>query len=120
MTYDEAYSEAIDGAWVRATDMNPGVYISYNFDGLRINHPGGSSSGWHARDIDRAAEWEICGPPEAPCPEPKPDKWGRPVPCAPFTGPEADAYHKTLPPIVEGWGSKTPEPAKDKWGRKHG
>lgn len=36
-------------------------------------------------------------------------KWGKPVECAPFTGPEADEYHKTLPPIVE--------PARDAWGR---
>lgn len=41
-------------------------------------------------------------------PAPHVGKWGKPVECAPFTGPEADAWHKTLPPVV---------PTKDKWGK---
>ncbi|QJD54425.1 hypothetical protein P9A28_gp39 [Sphingomonas phage Eidolon] len=44
----------------------------------------------------------------SPPPAPHVGKWGKPVECAPFTGPDADAYHKTLPPVV---------PTKDKWGR---
>jgi hypothetical protein len=34
---------------------------------------------------------------------------GKPVECAPFTGPEADAYHKTLLPITA--------PKRDVWGK---
>jgi len=80
MKFEEARSEAVQGAWVRCNDMQPGSYVSYDFSGLRINFPGGSSSGWTPRDRDFEAEWEICGPPEAPRLEPKPqrDKWGRP------------------------------------------
>lgn len=53
--------------------------------------------------FDRAAA-TIAEPVSAP----NVGKWGKPVECAPFTGPEADAWHKTLPPVV---------PTKDKWGK---
>lgn len=69
MTLDEALSEAVCGARVRATNMQPGSYIDYNFNGWRINFEGGSSSGWTPRDIDREAEW-VEVPIEAPKPAP--------------------------------------------------
>jgi hypothetical protein len=103
MTFDEAYSEAIQGAWVRAVDMQPGSYISYNFNGLRINFEGGSSSGWTPRDRDRKAEWEICGPPEVPKPSGglvRPGLWAKPE----------TAKWGTTP-------TRNPEPQRDKWGR---
>lgn len=72
MTYDEAFREAVCGAWVRPVDLQAGAWISYDFDGLRINFPGGSSSRWHASDSDMQAVWQLIGPEE-----PKRDKWGR-------------------------------------------
>jgi hypothetical protein len=130
MTYDEAYSEAVQGAWVRPIDLQPGAWISYGFDGLRINFPGGSSSGWTAREHDRACEWETCGPPEAPRPAPAPSKWGPGNPTPKTWG---DVF-ADMERVEGGWrdkGSKpdalagfsTPvvkNPATDKWGRKHG
>lgn len=73
MTYDEAFDAAVLGDRVRADNMGEGVYVDYNFNGLRINFPGGSSSGWTARDIDEAANWSIV--PLAS--EIKRDSWGR-------------------------------------------
>lgn len=146
MTFDEAYSEAILGAWVRAVDMQPGSYISYNFSGLRINFEGGSSSGWTPRDRDREVEWEICGPPEAPkcncagvvewntvCPihdKPEPQISG----FVPGSGkrPGEREWGDVMGDMekVEGgwrakpetskWGTaptRNPEPQRDKWGR---
>lgn len=66
MTFDEALSEAIDGARVRATNMQPGVFIDYQFSGWRINFPSGSSSGYSFKDIDKVSEWELWQEPEAP------------------------------------------------------
>lgn len=66
---DRALSLAVCGYRVRATNMQPGAYVDYNFNGWRINFPGGSSSGWTPRDIDKAAEW-VEVPIEAPKPAP--------------------------------------------------
>lgn len=62
MTFDEALEQAVLGERVRAVNMMPGAYVNYNFDGWRINTPGGSSSGYTFRDIDKESEWEICTP----------------------------------------------------------
>lgn len=66
---DRALSLAVCGYRVRATNMQPGAYVDYQFNGWRVNFPGGSSSGWTPRDIDKAAEW-VEVPIEAPKPEP--------------------------------------------------
>lgn len=66
---DRALSLAVTGYRVRATNMQPGAYVDYQFNGWRINFPGGSSSGWTPRDIDREAEW-VEVPIEAPKPAP--------------------------------------------------
>ncbi len=80
MTYDEAFRECIYGAWVRPVDLQEGAWISYNFDGLRINFPSGSSSGWHASEADMQAVWQLIGPPDAPITKSdKRDKWGKPL-----------------------------------------
>lgn len=77
MTLDEAQSEAVQGAWLTADHFGPGTYLSYNFDGWRINFKGGSSSGFSPRDEDRAADWRVCGP--EPEPQPAASKWGAPT-----------------------------------------
>lgn len=84
---DRALSLAVCGYRVRATNMQPGAYIDYQFSGWRINFEGGSSSGWTPRDIDKAAEW-VEVPIEAPKPEPVKSAWAN------FTPPAA-------PPIRE-------------------
>lgn len=58
-TRRQAMSLAVTGYRVRAKDMAPGVYIDYQFAGWRINHPGGSSSGWSPRPHDDTVEWEV-------------------------------------------------------------
>lgn len=138
MTFDEIWPVVVDGGRVTCDRLGAGVFIDYQFNGLRINHPHGASSGFTGTDEDRAAEWrEITDEDEAkaqarrdaakpvgwdkaaiktPAVTPELKRRGRkawtppaeindiddakPVECAPFTGPEADAYHKTLPPIV--------------------
>lgn len=79
MRFEQARSEAIDGAHVRATDWQPGKFVSYAFAGLRVNFVGGSSSGWTPQEADLAADWEICGPIDNTPTPPLRDKWGRPV-----------------------------------------
>jgi hypothetical protein len=82
MTLDEALSEAVCGARVRATNMQEGSYIDYNFNGWRINFEGGSSSGWTPRDIDRESEW-VEVPIEAPKPAPAKGAWANFTPSTP-------------------------------------
>lgn len=74
-TCDQALSLAVTGYRVRAKDMQPGAYVDYQFAGWRINFPGGSSSGWTARERDYAAECEVVDPDP---PKPAKDAWGRP------------------------------------------
>lgn len=120
MTFDEALSEAVDGARVRATNMQPGVFIDYNFAGWRINFPGGSGSGYTFKDIDKVSEWELWQEPEKPklpelspmlavakVPAPKPvptepKRRGRPA----WTPPaEINDIDDSKPePEIKGWG----------------
>lgn len=133
-TCDEALSLAVCGYRVRAKDMQEGAFVDYNFAGWRINFPGGSSSGWHARDIDYAAEWEVVEDAK-PEPEPVVPKWGftpgkgKPTVDIGVTaawtkddrgkwqgqGGTVDPAQPAPPASVGKWGS--PQPAKDKWGR---
>lgn len=59
MTLDEATSEAVLGARVTSDSIQAGAYVYYNFNGLRIAFPCGSSSGWSPSDGQRAADWRF-------------------------------------------------------------
>lgn len=59
MTRDEALEAAVIGERVRAVDMPEGVYIDYQFNGWRINFPGGSSSGYGMKPHDETVDWEV-------------------------------------------------------------
>lgn len=59
MTYDEAVSEAVQGARVTCDQIQSGCFVDYQFAGLRIVFPSGDHSGFHATDKQRAAEWSI-------------------------------------------------------------
>lgn len=108
MTLDEALTEAVCGARVRATNMQEGSYIDYNFNGWRINFAGGSSSGWTPRELDYASEW-VEVPIEAPKPEPAPLKggWGSLKPATSNTPEYIAAVDKLIgakpaaPPIAD-------------------
>jgi len=104
MNFDEAMSEAVQGARVTCDYLGAGVYVDYQFSGWRINQPNGmASSGFGFRDEHKAQEWRIvcnehswvegaegafagfthhcslCGVEGNPeVPKPKPKVWGRP------------------------------------------
>jgi len=104
MNFDEAMSEAVQGARVTCDYLGAGVYVDYQFSGWRINQPNGmASSGFGFRDEHKAQEWRIvcnehswvegaegafagfthhcslCGVEGNPeVPKPKPNVWGRP------------------------------------------
>lgn len=59
VSLDDALSLAVLGYSVRAVDMQEGSFIDYQFSGFRINFPGGSSSGWRARDHDKDVDWHV-------------------------------------------------------------
>lgn len=59
MNLAEAWEAAVGGENVRQVDLQPGAFIDYNFSGLRINFPNGSSSGYRTKPEDETAEWEI-------------------------------------------------------------
>jgi hypothetical protein len=59
VSLDDALSLAVIGYSVRAVDMQEGSFIDYQFAGFRINFPGGSSSGWRARDHDKDVDWHV-------------------------------------------------------------
>lgn len=59
VSLDDALSLAVLGYSVRAVDMQDGSFIDYQFSGFRINFPGGSSSGWRARDHDKDVDWHV-------------------------------------------------------------
>lgn len=146
VSLDDALSLAVLGYSVRAVDMQDGSFIDYQFSGFRINFPGGSSSGWRARDHDKDVDWhviddehvdaykravmEMNGVVSKDQAEAK-AKWGKALPPAtPAAPPVADV-------LVMGdggkWGSATPPspppanvgskwgnaavPKKDSWGR---
>lgn len=140
---DRALSLAVCGYRVRAANMQPGAYVDYQFAGWRINFPGGSSSGWTPRDIDREAEWvevpiEMPGVVSREQAEAK-GKWGQPfkpttpnvsdmLVLDPTTGAWVEAG--TVPPgtyqakVKDDWGKPKPPanvgnaaPARDSWGR---
>lgn len=102
-TLDEALSLAVCGYRVRATNMQEGAYIDYQFAGWRINFEGGSSSGWTPRDLDRASEWQVVEDEPKPEPQPESAKWG-------FT----PGAGKPATPEPSKWGEPV---VKDKWGR---
>lgn len=117
---ERALSLAVCGYRVRATNMQDGAYVDYQFAGWRINFPGGSSSGWSPRDIDREAEWvevpiEMPGVVSREQAEAK-AKWGKPKPPVEQPVLTMDASG--------GWGPAStpanvgnPAPPKDSWGR---
>lgn len=86
MTFDEAFSEAVQGARISSLTIQNGAYVDYQFNGLRIVFPSGSNSGFSPTDADRAAEWTIdtMDPPTVPlqdrkpAPAPNVGKWGLP------------------------------------------
>jgi hypothetical protein len=59
MKLAEIWPLVVDGERVRHADLQPGVYIDYNFSGLRINFPNGSSSGYATKAEDETVEWEL-------------------------------------------------------------
>lgn len=135
MNFADARSEAVQGAHIRRKGMQPGSYVSYSFNGLRINlesHTIHASSGWTPRDDDLAADdWEICGPVEPPKPLPT---WGEVfsdcqrveggwrTPEAPVSGFQPGAGKPKPPDQPADADSRwtkaiLPEPKRDKWGR---
>lgn len=130
MKYDDAYAEAVTGAWITADHLQPGSYLSYAFAGLRINFGGGSSSGYSPRPEDREADWRICGP-ETSKPDvlagfstpviKNPPKWGtadgKPWP-KPDRG-EERSWGEVFADkqATEGGWRDTPKPTRDKWGK---
>lgn len=64
MNLQQAWEAAVGGENVRQVDLQPGAYIDYNFAGLRINFPNGSSSGYRTKPEDETVEWEIYKKPE--------------------------------------------------------
>lgn len=116
MNYREAFSEAVQGERVTCDRLGEGVYIDYQFNGLRINHPHGGSSGFTPRDADIAAEWRVVllEPPTRPAPAPAGNawgSWGKPTPAAPHVG--------TVPPVddVIIIGEEPSKPEASKWGK---
>lgn len=81
MKYAEIWPLVVEGYKVTCDRFGEGTYVDYQFNGLRINHAGGSSSGFTARDEDIAAEWSLVPDeaPAAPKPVPAPNvgKWGK-------------------------------------------
>lgn len=59
LTLDDALSLAVLGYKVRASDMQDGAFIDYNFAGWRIHFPGGASSGWSQRAHDATVDWHV-------------------------------------------------------------
>lgn len=59
LTVDDALSLAVMGYKVRASDMQEGAFIDYNFAGWRIHFPGGASSGWSQRSHDATVDWHV-------------------------------------------------------------
>lgn len=59
LTVDDALSLAVMGYKVRASDMQEGAFIDYNFNGWRIHFPGGASSGWSQRPHDATVDWHV-------------------------------------------------------------
>lgn len=91
LTLDDALSLTIIGYRVRAADMPEGTFIDYNFNGFRINHAAGASSGWTSRPHDETVNWHVLDDEHYDAykrvlaerdkvePEPKPkDAWGKP------------------------------------------
>lgn len=130
MTLDEALEAAICGSRVRATNMQPGAYVDYQFNGWRINFAGGASSGWHPTDIDRKAEWEDV-PIGSSTSFVMRDGWGQPI----VAEIKSFGFHTRpaveLPVLVlgeKGWdevfadkdkvdGGWADKPTRDSWGR---
>lgn len=116
MKYAEIWPHVVDGFKVTCERFGEGTFVDYQFNGLRINHKGGSSSGYTATEADMAVEWSIV-PDEpiaaTPAPPPKPfddvlvldgGKWGKPTPAP-----------APAPPNVGKWGKPLPSPGK--WGK---
>lgn len=120
MKYEDIWSHVVDGFKVRCERLQAGAYVDYQFNGLRINFPSGSSSGYTPREEDMAVEWSLV-PDEIELPGvtskeqaarlAKHDndvlvldggKWGKPK-------------ANPAPANVGKWGK--PAPVKDAWGR---
>ncbi len=72
MTFDEARSEAVAGARITSLSIQRGAYVDYHFNGLRVNYPSGSNSGFSPTDADFREDWSIV--PDSP----KEGGWVRP------------------------------------------
>ena len=59
LTCDDALSLAVLGYKVRAEDMAEGTFVDYNFNGWRIHHAAGASSGWSQRTHDYSVNWHV-------------------------------------------------------------
>lgn len=83
MNWREAMEQAVLGEKVRPVDLQPGAYLTHNFNGYQINFPNGSSSGYRNKAGDHEVEWEIYTPPQGwacfeaePVVKPEPVKQG--------------------------------------------
>ena len=130
LTLNDALTAAILGYNVRAVDMAEGTFVRYDFNGFRIHHAGGASSGWTRRDHDETVDWHVL-PDEhydaykrtleqnfdAKLAEvAKAQKWGRVVPVA-----EPPVNDVLIIGDNGKWGLTKPSneeaPKRDKWGR---
>lgn len=120
MKFEDIWQVVVDGGKVTCDRIGPGVYVDYAFNGLRINHPHGASSGFRGTEEDRAAEWrEVTDEIELPGVTTREQaarlakhdndvlvldggKWGKPKPAP-------------APANVGKWGKPLPSPGK--WGK---
>ncbi len=137
MKYADIWPLVVDGFRVTCERFGPGTFVDYQFNGLRINHAGGSSSGFTPREEDMACEWSLV-PDDPPHVAPKAEasKWGKPtlpnvsdmLVLDPTTGAWVEAG--TVPPgtyqvkVKDNWGKPAPPanvgndaPKRDSWGR---
>ena len=103
MKYADIWPHVVDGFKVTCPRFGPGTFVDYQFNGLRINHAGGSSSGYTATAEDMAVEWSLV-----------PDEIQLP---GVTTKEQAARLAKAdpAPPNVGKWGK--PVPRRDAWGR---
>lgn len=140
MKYAEIWPLVVEGYRVTCERFGEGTYVDYQFNGLRINHAGGSSSGFTARDEDLTCEWSLV--PDEPIVLELPNvtskeqaeriaksrqPWGKPPPVDDVLVLEGGKWGKPTPapdpappnvgnaPKRDAWGKPLPSPGK--WGK---
>lgn len=117
MKYAEIWSHVVEGFRVTCPRFGPGTFVDYQFNGLRINHAGGSSSGFSPTDEDKVVEWSLVADEielpnvttkEQAARQAKADVWGKPKGDAP-----APIVGSTAP--RDAWGRPLQPPGK--WGK---